>query len=256
MTKTIRVFFIVFLVSAAALIVPRLKITAFSKAQAQNGSAKAALPSPTDMPLPAEFTNSAALPAPPSTPPTAKALVPAPPVQQRALPVELKSGITPPNAPSADEDLPPSALPSPQELDPSLKFLSSDGFVYDPTGRRDPFKAYIGTGKKDSAILLQQTNTAPRPSIPSLLQSNDMTSDSLENYDVNQLHVVAILWDVQDPKAMLAPSASKRMFMVHKRSKVGRNSGYVASIREGEVVVVELAPDGKTPSTRVMSLQH
>jgi type IV pilus assembly protein PilP len=166
--------------------------------------------------------------------------------------VETKATNVP--LPPGNDDLPPAALPSPQELDPSLKFLSAEGFVYDPTGRRDPFKPFLGNGKNLS-LTSQSSAYIPRPSIPSLLQPFDTTNDSLENYDVNQLRVVAILWDVQDPKAMLAGS-SKKMFMVHKRSKIGRNSGYVASIREGEVVVVELAPDGKTPSTRVMVLQH
>ncbi len=213
------------------------------RAHAQS-PAKSALPGPTDMPIPPEMLSGAAAPKGAPT----QAL----PVPPRGLPMDIKgAGITP--VPPVSTEPPPAVLPTPQELDPTLKFLTSQEFVYDPTGRRDPFKPYIYVPKKFNSNIVQRT--PERSVIPSLLQSPDQgPTETPESFDITQMTVAAILWDVGDPKAMLE-GPTKKLFMVHKHTKVGRNSGYVAAIREGEVVVVEVAPDGKTPTTRVLVLQ-
>ncbi|UXR64639.1 pilus assembly protein PilP [Bdellovibrio bacteriovorus] len=70
------------------------------------------------------------------------------------------------------------------------------------------------------------------------------------------LQVVGILWDVRTPRAMIR-DPDGAVFVVTKNSKVGRSEGFVATIREGEVVVVETKyEDGKAfKEPRVMELK-
>ncbi len=278
MRRNIQIFFATFLAIFFAFLSHKLRFELMPRAHSQVESAKQELPPPTDMPLPPENdaagapkVNSPPPPPPmpkagtlpPSTtkggvplpqPPTKVGTTPAPPVPQKGLPVDIKGAAMTPVSPLPEETL-RSSTPTPQDIDPSVKFISSQEFVYDPIGRRDPFKSYFYVSKKSSTASM--TGSSPvRSSIPTLLQAPDQgVVENLESFELAQFSVAAILWDVKDPKAMLE-SPTKKMFMVHKHTKVGKNSGYVASIREGEIVVVEVAPDGKTPTTRVMVLQH
>lgn len=131
-----------------------------------------------------------------------------------------------PSAPSAE------SLPSPP---PSLNggaaensnpgsqiFEASTDYKYDPVGKRDPFRPY-----RDAKVGIGQ------------IRSSDRTPEPLERFDVKTLEVVAIVWDISKPKALIQ-DPEKGIHSVMKGQRVGKNEGYIAEIREGEVVVVEL----------------
>jgi len=219
-------------------------------ARAQSGAKPGA---PSDMPIPPELLDggNAAAPVSKGATPPAPSAPPAPPVPQKGLPMDLKGAALTPVLPA--QDIPPSGLPTPQDLDPSLKFLSSQEFVYDPTGRRDPFKSYLNMPK--NIVVEAKPSLNSSSGIPSYLQQQNDQAETPESYGLDKLSVAAILWDVSDPKALIKGPGSKT-FMVHKHTRIGKNSGYIAAIREGEVVVVEIAPDGRTPMSRVMVLQQ
>ncbi len=159
-------------------------------------------------------------------------------VQPNASPVPNASG---PNAPTPNVPIPPPppAVNDPQTLMPPL--LTNQDFIYDPSGKRDPFKAFI-TDFQDTIA----NSATDKPATGE--------KESVENYDLGQLKLVGVLWDVPIPKAMIQ-SPSGKVFLIKKQSKIGRNKGFVGVIRESEIVVFELSQDGKTPSTRLMSLQ-
>jgi type IV pilus assembly protein PilP len=92
-------------------------------------------------------------------------------------------------------------------------------FIYDPKGRRDPFGPYI-------ELQLNQDENFAGPLLP------------LQRFDVNELRLIGIMWNVKDPKAMFVDPNSQ-IHVVGKDYRVGRNNGYIAVIREGEVVIVE-----------------
>jgi type IV pilus assembly protein PilP len=106
---------------------------------------------------------------------------------------------------------------------------------YDPGALRDPFKAFRAARPLDAG---------PKAIL-----------EPLQRFDVDRLRVVGILWDVRVPRAMVR-DPDGGVHTVIKNSKIGRNEGFVAVIREGEVVVVEtLYEDGKVlKDTRVMEL--
>jgi type IV pilus assembly protein PilP len=159
-------------------------------------------PPPTQPPqVPPDHAEAAPPPPPPNVPPAAGAMPPT----------------APPTMPSAGGVVPPVETASPV----MPQFASDDQYTYDPTGRRDPFKPYrtyrpLPTG---SAKIID-------------------TSDPLQRWDLDRFNVVAIMWEIRQPKAMVKDPDGK-MYMIGKSTKIGRNSGQVVAIREGEVVVVE-----------------
>lgn len=111
--------------------------------------------------------------------------------------------------------------------------MGGEDYTYDPTGRRDPFKPYRSF----------QQSTPQRPSTTANNGNNGGNSENvpvepLQRWDVERLKVIGILWEVRAPKAMLR-DPDGAIYTVTKNTKVGRYNGYVAAIREGEVVVVE-----------------
>lgn len=92
-------------------------------------------------------------------------------------------------------------------------------FIYDPKGRRDPFGPYV----EDQ---VSQEDGFQGPLLP------------LQRFDVSELKLIGIMWNVKDPKAMFVDPNSQ-IHVVGKDERVGRNNGYIAVIREGEVVIVE-----------------
>lgn len=99
---------------------------------------------------------------------------------------------------------------------------SSIDYRYDPVGKRDPFRPY-----RDAKVGVGQ------------LRSTDRQLEPLENFDVKTLEVVAIIWGTERPKALIQ-DPSKQVHSVIKGQRIGKNDGFVAEIREGEIVVVEL----------------
>lgn len=112
-----------------------------------------------------------------------------------------------------------------------------DFFEYDPRGRRDPF-------------------TIPEVDKPVDQLPSHGPLLPLQKYDLSALKLIGIIWDVNQPRAMIQESESKRIHTVGVNAKIGIRNGYIAVIREGEVVVVEtIEQDGRLISTaQIMKL--
>lgn len=184
--------------------------------------------------LPAEFlkdvesTQVPSAPAPPPPPSSnsqvqpgspAPSQVPLPPVDES----NIGDGATAPDTTTVVAPAEPAGVLPPE-------------MPYDPASRRDPFKAF----------------RAVRPVVE---PGSKATLEPLQRYEVEKLQVVGILWDVRTPRAMIKDPEGA-VHTIVKNSKLGRNEGFVAAIREGEVVVVEtIYDDGKVlKETRVMEL--
>jgi len=170
-------------------------------------------PAPSSGDLPPEFVQEGQkIPPPPNQPPGAQEIPPPPP---------------PPPAEAAPSSMP---APAPGTIEAPVvpQFASDEQYTYDPTGRRDPFKPY-----KTYRPVPVPTSSAPGAA-PKVIDE----SDPLQRWDIDRFAVVAIMWEVRQPKAMVKDPDGK-MYMIGKSTKIGRNSGHVVTIREGEVVVVE-----------------
>lgn len=156
---------------------------------------------------------------------------------QDAPPTEPTSVPTVPPPPAQAETLQESQVQ--QEAVSLPPSLGPDDYRYDPTGKRDPFKMF-------------------RPVSPKTADTSKSTLsiEPLQRWELEKLQVVGILWDVRTPRAMVR-DPDGAVYTVIKNSKIGRNEGYVAAIREGEIVIFETKYDeGKSlKQTRVMELK-
>jgi Tfp pilus assembly protein PilP len=91
-------------------------------------------------------------------------------------------------------------------------------FIYESKNRRDPFQAYADY----------------RPAEP----TNILATSPLQRYDLEEFHLIGVMWDIHNPKAMFV-DPDKRVHVIGRDESIGKRNGYIAAIREGEVVVVE-----------------
>lgn len=116
---------------------------------------------------------------------------------------------------------------SPTEAAKQLEALSDelflqgmmDAFEYDPRGRRDPF--------------VQPVLDRPVP-----MGAKHGPFLALQRFDISRLKLIGIIWDVKRPRAMITDPGGK-IHIVGPNAKIGPRNGYIAVIREGEIVVVE-----------------
>lgn len=94
-----------------------------------------------------------------------------------------------------------------------------DPFEYQPRGRRDPFVR----------------PTVDKPVAEGVYHGPFLP---LQRFNLTDLKLTAIIWDVARPKAMIIDPEQK-VHIVGPNTKIGKNNGYIAAIREGEIVVVE-----------------
>ncbi len=135
------------------------------------------------------------------------------------------------SAPTLTEEAAHSSVSTVQE------FL--EPFIYDLVNRRDPFQPYA------EVIPTEGGDSAPRTLSPA------------QRFDLEQLRLVGIMWDVKEPKAMFM-DPDQEVLVLGRDESIGSRNGYIAAIREGEVVVVEAIPkrDGTIYRTRVLRIER
>ncbi len=99
-------------------------------------------------------------------------------------------------------------------------------FEYSAVGKRDPFWSFY---KEES-----------RPGAG----KTELPSSPLQMFEIDQLKLVAVIFGVAQPKAMVEAPDGKG-YIVQLGTLVGKNFGRVARISHNEVVVTEEFRDGK-----------
>jgi type IV pilus assembly protein PilP len=108
-------------------------------------------------------------------------------------------------------------------------------WTYSSAGKRDPFRTFLADMEKSQGGLVTR---CPTP---------------LGRFEIEQLRVVAVVTGLEDPVAMVeAPNGVG--YSVRRGACIGKNGGFVASIRSGEVVVSEWATraDGNRDRTQTV----
>jgi type IV pilus assembly protein PilP len=173
--------------------------------------------------------NSAAIPAPASGPRPGPAPAPAPGSAPAPVNIKEPSPLQPPPITDFSE----------KRQGGSTDLLSGiiEDYTYVPAHKRDPFTPYEAANSGGTMI---------GPEFP------------LQRFDVDQLKLVGIIWDVRHPKAMILDPQGAG-YVVKLNERIGRNSGFVARIRESEVIIVEKykGSDGVISSvTKLMKLSN
>ncbi len=102
-------------------------------------------------------------------------------------------------------------------------FASMDhGYTYDETGKRDPFRSFM---LARAGLLRERESLGP-----------------LEQFDLAQLSVVAVVWKTGNARA-LVEDPSGESYIVAEGTRIGKNEGRVISIDDNSVLVTETYVD-------------
>ena len=91
------------------------------------------------------------------------------------------------------------------------------GFVYDPVGRRDPFRSFV---------------------LDRLHEAEGVTKGPLEEYDLAQLEVAGLVWKAAKKRALVI-DPSGQGYVVQEGDKMGKNNGVVLEIGDSSMRVRE-----------------
>jgi Tfp pilus assembly protein PilP len=101
-------------------------------------------------------------------------------------------------------------------------FGSGDGFRYDPTGRRDPFRSFV---------------------VETLAQSvTEKTRGPLEYFDLSQLKLVAVIVSQDNPHALVYDPSGKG-YIVSVGTKIGKREGHIVAMSQSSMTVQETQED-------------
>jgi type IV pilus assembly protein PilP len=95
-------------------------------------------------------------------------------------------------------------------------------YRYDPAGKPDPFRSFVKT------FLTRQKEESP--------------TTPLERFDLSQLRVTAIVWGMEQPKALIEDPSGKG-YIVAEGAAIGKNKGRIVSIDDNLVLVKETYVD-------------
>jgi type IV pilus assembly protein PilP len=99
---------------------------------------------------------------------------------------------------------------------------SGRGLVYDQTGLRDPFRSFEWERREFASL--------------------DMVGGPLEQFDVSQLSVIAVVWKTGSARALVEDPAGQS-YIIGKGTRIGKNDGMVTEIDDNLVVVNETYED-------------
>lgn len=165
---------------------------------------------------------------------------------------------TPPPPPNADTDLNESSVIRTDEPKSPEEFLLEQG----------EFSKALGMGKDIlvSEYTLRSDNKARDPFNAVNLQRSMASIDNstimefldpkmpLESFPIDKLKLTGVLWRTANPKAsFLDPNGSAHI--ARKNERIGINKGYIAAIREGEVIIIEPLIGGESSyQTRIIRI--
>ena len=104
------------------------------------------------------------------------------------------------------------------------KKVEKEIYVYDPKGRRDPFMS-----------LVQEIKTKPQ---------RKKGATPIENFDVDEIKLIAIAWDSQQAYAMIT-LPDKKSYTIRKGMSLGLYGGKVMEITRDSVLIREQLKDYK-----------
>lgn len=90
-------------------------------------------------------------------------------------------------------------------------------YSYNPIGKRDPFRSFTSI---------------------EVVRPDRIVASELQNWELDQLRLVAILWGIDDPVAMVEDPKGKGHIIAHG-DLIGKKWGRVTQIKSDEVVVTE-----------------
>ncbi|MDI6753601.1 MAG: pilus assembly protein PilP [Thermodesulfobacteriota bacterium] len=138
-------------------------------------------------------------------------------------PPKTTKGPVPPAAKPKVAPAKAAALPAPVvKVEPPPVVI----YTYNPKGKPDPFKPLIVERPETPLTLKKVAEAAPEPGTP------------LERLELSQIKLVALIWGIREPRAMVEDNAGKG-YIITNGTPIGKNKGKVTQIIPTGVVVSE-----------------
>ena len=131
--------------------------------------------------------------------------------------------------------------PEPYAVESKAELMPAEKYTYDSKGKTDPFKP----------LIVEKTETAP-PKPGPLAEVALEAGTPLERMDLSKLKLVAVIWNISDPKGMVEDDTGKG-YILSIGTPIGKSKGKVAQINSSGVLVTERFEDstGKFKSRQV-----
>jgi len=100
--------------------------------------------------------------------------------------------------------------------------LATGGYTYDPMDKRDPFRSFRWEREENDR--------------------DETTLGPLEQFELEQLAVTAVIWGTKRPRAMIE-DPSGRSYIVQEGTRIGKNDGLVIHIGDNLILVKETYVD-------------
>jgi len=142
----------------------------------------------------------------------------------------------------------PAKTPPPKVAEVKIEPPPVVTYTYDPKGKTNPFKPLV-VEKPETPPPPKKEVVETKPALP----PEPLTP--LEKIELSQLKLVAIIWHIREPKAMVEDGTGKG-YIIAKGTPIGKNKGTVTQIGATGVVITEKheVTPGK-PSPRDITLK-
>jgi type IV pilus assembly protein PilP len=120
---------------------------------------------------------------------------------------------------------------APDQMDEPGFGANEQGYIYDPIGKRDPFRSFI---------------------LDRLKELDSASKGPLEQFDLSQLSVNGIVWETERQRALIL-DPSGQGYIIQEGDPIGKNDGRVIAIDDNVVVVREAYVDfhGETTTKEI-----
>ncbi len=112
-------------------------------------------------------------------------------------------------------------LDSVLEDSPAASVADARAYVYDPIGKRDPFRSFV---------------------LDRIKEVDRAAKGPLEQFDLSQLSVSGVVWEGGTRRALVI-DPSGRAYIVQEGDRVGKNEGLIITIGDSEMMVREKYED-------------
>ncbi|MBW2396577.1 MAG: pilus assembly protein PilP [Deltaproteobacteria bacterium] len=103
----------------------------------------------------------------------------------------------------------------------AVSLTDARAYVYDPIGKRDPFRSFV---------------------LDRVKEVDKAAKGPLEQFDLSQLSVTGVVWEGGSKRALVI-DPSGRAYIVQEGDRVGKNEGLIITIGDSEMMVREKYED-------------
>ena len=132
----------------------------------------------------------------------------------------------------------PAKVPAKPEAEVKVEPPPVVSYSYNPQGKPNPFQPLVVERKEKAAT--------PAAKVEAAKKERGGLGTPLERLELDELKLVAVVWDIPKPRAMVEDKGGKG-YILSVGTRIGKNHGQVSKITPEGLVVSERteAPDGK-----------